>query len=58
LKERGDDLSKSRDIDFFFAFEFEQSARNFVEQVQLTTNLSAKASPFPSNTNSDCNFVG
>ena len=40
---RGDDLSKSRKIDFYFVFPEEHQARNFARQVHLTPGLACEA---------------
>ena len=43
---RGDDLSKSRKIDFYFAFPEEHQARNFAQQVRLTSGLACEAARY------------
>ena len=40
----GDDLSKPRDIEFFFAFPEEQNATAFAEEIQISLRLRATVS--------------
>ena len=42
----GDDLSRPRNIDFFFAFETERQAREFAAQAAALPGLQADASPY------------
>src|SRR6266567_3251456 len=46
MQERGDDLSKPRDINLYVAFPDQESARNFAEEVRSTTKLTAEASRY------------
>ncbi len=46
MVERGDDLSKARKIDFYFAFPEKSQAENFAEQVRLTTGLLPEVSRY------------
>ena len=46
MSERGDDLSKSREIDFYFAFPDEHHAKNFAEQVRVTMDLTSEVARY------------
>jgi hypothetical protein len=46
MHEQGDDLSKSRNIDFYFAFPLREQAEHFVTEVRRQLQLSADAAPY------------
>ena len=48
MVDEGDDISKPRNIDFYFAFEIEDEAKCFAEQVRVTTGLPAEVSTYES----------
>ncbi len=46
MEDQGDDLSKPRNIDFYFVFPTESEAKGFADQTALTTNLRSEASSY------------